>query len=86
MNYIQKAIEIAGSQAKLASRIVVWHSGRDCCCTLTQQGVSKWLEVPPEHCRAIEEITHGEVTRYDLRPDVFGEAPGCDCSETREAA
>ena len=25
--------------------------------------------------RAIDEATAGEVTRYDLRPDVFGKAP-----------
>lgn len=25
--------------------------------------------------RAIETATAGQVTRYDLRPDVFGEAP-----------
>ena len=86
MSYLQKTILIVGSQAKRAARIVAWHAKWGVSCTLSQQGVSKWLEVPPEHCRAIEEITRGEVTRYDLRPDVFGEAPGCECSETQEAA
>ncbi len=31
--------------------------------------------VPAERVLAIEAATHGKVTRYDLRPDVFGPAP-----------
>lgn len=30
---------------------------------------------PAHHCLAIEEATGGKVTRYQLRPDVFGPAP-----------
>jgi len=30
---------------------------------------------PAERCIAIERATGGKVTRYDLRPDVFGPAP-----------
>ena len=30
---------------------------------------------PADICPKIEEATQGEVTRYDLRPDVFGPAP-----------
>lgn len=43
--------------------------------TVAQSHISYWLEtdkVPAEHCRAIEKITDGKVTRYQLRPDVFG--------------
>lgn len=29
--------------------------------------------VPAERCRQIEEVTGGAVTRYELRPDVFGD-------------
>lgn len=32
--------------------------------------------VSPLFARKIESITGGAVTRYDLRPDVFGDAPG----------
>lgn len=41
------------------------------------QAVDKWLRgrAPAERCRAIEEATGGAVTRYELRPDVFGKAP-----------
>ena len=64
-----RAIETVGSQAKLAATI-----GR------TQPDISKWLHrdkqgVPAEVCIAIERATRGRVTRYELRPDVFGEAP-----------
>jgi len=31
--------------------------------------------VPPTLCRDVERATGGAVTRYDLRPDVFGPAP-----------
>jgi DNA-binding transcriptional regulator YdaS (Cro superfamily) len=37
--------------------------------------VSKWLRkgrAPAERCRDIEKLTKGKVTRYELRPDVFG--------------
>lgn len=41
--------------------------------------VSEWVSgrrpVPAERCLSIERATNGSVTRYDLRPDVFGEAP-----------
>lgn len=43
-----------------------------------QSVVSNWRargRVPVERCIPIETATHGVVTRYELRPDVFGEAP-----------
>lgn len=45
---------------------------------VTQGRVSQWLggdRVPAERCAEIEAATNGQVTRYELRPDVFGEAP-----------
>lgn len=38
--------------------------------------VSEWRRrkvVPAERCADIERITQGQVTRADLRPDLFGE-------------
>jgi DNA-binding transcriptional regulator YdaS (Cro superfamily) len=32
--------------------------------------------VPPERCIEVERAVGGKVTRYELRPDVFGERPG----------
>lgn len=65
-NALEKAIEVAGSQAELARRI-----GKK------QAHVWNWLHrdkiVPAEVVLAIEQATG--VTRYELRPDVFGAAP-----------
>ena len=61
------AVHHAGSQSELARRLGI------------RQGyIWKWLRsgrVSAEYCRAIEQATGGKVTRYDLRPDVFGSAP-----------
>lgn len=63
---IRKAIDEVGSMAALAR-----HLG------ITKGAVHQWTapgrKVPPEHCIAIERATDGKVTRYELRPDVFGE-------------
>lgn len=66
-DHIRRAIELAGSQRALAEKT-----------GLSQQGIS-WLlndapQVSAEHAIAIEVATSGEVTRKDLRPDLFGEA------------
>lgn len=58
-------------------------------CCLSVQAVYKWEKtgkVPAEHCRAIEFATRGKVTRYGLRPDVFGASKESECDQTREAA
>lgn len=62
---LRKAIRLLDGQSQLAKAI-----GK------TQGHVSVWLargKVPAEVCLGIETATAGEVTRYDLRPDVFGE-------------
>jgi DNA-binding transcriptional regulator YdaS (Cro superfamily) len=68
LSALARAIEIAGGQTALARAI-------EC----KQAHVWNWLNrdkcVPAEKCRAIEAATNGQVTRYELRPDVFGEAP-----------
>ena len=63
MNGLTKAIEQAGSQAKLAALLGV-----------KQQHVSYWLRsrVPAEWCRPISEATGVPVS--DLRPDLFADA------------
>jgi DNA-binding transcriptional regulator YdaS (Cro superfamily) len=58
------AVEFAGGQSALARMIGV------------RQGyIWKWLQsgrTSPKYCLAIERVTFGKVTRYQLRPDVFG--------------
>lgn len=65
---IERAIAIVGGQTELADKI-----------NRTQGQVSSWVvgrrPVPPKHCIPIEAITKGAVTRFELRPDIFGE-PG----------
>lgn len=43
---------------------------------VSKQMVSHWFtglrEVSPEMCVEIERVTGGEVTRAELRPDIFG--------------
>jgi DNA-binding transcriptional regulator YdaS (Cro superfamily) len=68
---LERAIAIVGSQGQLAKRI---GRGR------VQANISLWLHrdrqgVPAEFCLAVEQATGGLVTRYELRPDVFGEPP-----------
>jgi DNA-binding transcriptional regulator YdaS (Cro superfamily) len=51
-------------------------------CSLSVQAIYKWEKserIPAEYCRTIERATNGQVTRYELRPDVFGK-------QTEEAA
>jgi len=69
---LQKAVNICGGQASLARAIGV-----------TQPNIWYWLNdgkhVPAEHCASIETATSGEVTRHDLRPDLF-EQPGANAA------
>lgn len=65
--HIAEAIRIAGSAAALADAV-----GQP------RQAVDRWRRtgrVPAHHCIPIENETKGQITRYDLRPDVFGQAP-----------
>lgn len=68
-NALEKAIQIVGGQSELGRLL-----GKN------QSAVWSWLNkttkgVPAEFAPEIEELTNGEVSRYQLRPDVFGEAP-----------
>lgn len=64
---IAKAIRLAGSQTALGTMLGV-----------TPQAVQKWAaqgSVPGERCREVESALNGQVTRYELNPAVFGDAP-----------
>lgn len=76
-SHLEKAIEICEGQTGLALKIGV-----------RQPNVWNWLNraggvVPAEYCLKIELATSGQVTRYDLRPDVFG-APAQQVSEAAQ--
>lgn len=55
-----------GDQAKLARKLKVAP-------VLVHQWAKEKRPVPAERCLSIEKATNGAVTRYDLRPDVFGD-------------
>lgn len=64
----KKAIDKVGGQSAMAEKLGV-----------DQGHVWNWLNrnksgVPAEYCVAVETASDKEVTRYDLRPDVFGAA------------
>jgi DNA-binding transcriptional regulator YdaS (Cro superfamily) len=64
---LEVAIAHIGSQQALADLLGV-----------KPPSVSEWRKrgrPPAERCIAIEDATGGQVTRYALRPDVFGDAP-----------
>lgn len=65
MNKLDLAIESIGGLVKLSKAIGV-----------KPNVVGNWRmrggRVPAEHCIAVENAAKGAVTRYELRPDVFG--------------
>lgn len=69
MSAIERALKCFKSQEEFASKI-----GRSQ--SFVSQMLSGMRPVPPVLCIPIEEATEGKVTRYDLRPDVFGKTEG----------
>lgn len=61
---LKKAVKLAGGQAKLARALKV-----------KPQNVWNWLErdekVPAEQVLPIEAATGGQVSRHELRPDLY---------------
>lgn len=69
MTPIMRAIEYLTPQTKARLAEV---------CKQRPQEITRWVkrgQPPARYCLAIEDATGGLVTRYDLRPDVFGQAP-----------
>lgn len=52
-------------------------------CDVRQASVSEWRKrgIPVTRCLALEAACGGAVTRYEMRPDVFGEAPAAEMRE-----
>lgn len=64
MSKLQDAVNLFGSQARLAEELEV-----------TPMAVGQWFKrgVPAKRAVQIERATKGKVTKHDLRPDLFGE-------------
>ncbi len=73
MSALQRAILIAGNSTKLGKKVGV-----------SRQAVEQWKVVPPERVLAVEKATG--VSRYDLRPDIYGPAPEASKSRNSVAA
>lgn len=71
---LQRAVDAAGSQTELAIRLAK-ATGKP----IRQGHVWKWLQstngVSAEMAIPVEQSVGGTVTRYELRPTVFGDAP-----------
>jgi DNA-binding transcriptional regulator YdaS (Cro superfamily) len=77
MSATARAISLAGGPGAIAAKF-----------NINRRAVAQWIaadRVPAERCLAVEELCARKVTRYELRPDVFGPAPECQCKE-QEAA
>lgn len=66
---LDRAIEIIGTQTILAEKLRAINP------KIQQAHVSAWKRskkgVPAQYCGAIEKLTKGEVTKHQLRPDLF---------------
>ena len=73
-SYLRKAIDQYGTITKFATQMgvntqLIYHWLR----AYDAGNISK--SVCPERCILIEKMTHGLVTRSQLRPDIFGDIP-----------
>lgn len=67
MEALDRAIELFETQDKFAQALGI-----------KSPSVSEWRkrgQVPHERCAEIERITNGQVTRSELRPDIWGDDP-----------
>lgn len=58
---LEHAIEVAGGVGALADALGI-----------SKQAVSGWGKCPAERVLQVEAATQGVVSRYRLRPDIFG--------------
>jgi len=62
-NALHEAVQIGGGPTKVANALGV-----------SKQAVMQWRLVPATRVLDLEHLTG--ISRYDLRPDVFGQRPG----------
>ena len=62
---LDRAIEVAGGPAALAKFISENFE------SITTQAVCDWTRCPPKRVLQIEKATAGQVTRHELRPDIY---------------
>jgi DNA-binding transcriptional regulator YdaS (Cro superfamily) len=57
---LTRAIRAVGGRAKLASSLGI-----------SREAVWQWRRVPAERVLQVEMATDGQVTRHELRPDIY---------------
>ena len=67
------AVEAAGGSSELAKVLGI-----------TRQAIDQWEKVPPKHVLAVEEASG--VSRYTLRPDIYGAKPRRPLERSRSAS
>lgn len=63
MNVYRKLVAIFGSQTELARQLGV-----------TRSCVNKWVHrqrIPPHYVIRIEKASEGQITRWEMRPDLY---------------
>ncbi|HMM73696.1 MAG TPA: Cro/CI family transcriptional regulator [Rhodocyclaceae bacterium] len=71
---LQTAIRIAGGKSAAAEALGI-----------SRQAIWKWDVAPIERVADLERLAKGKITRFELRPDIFGTQPGAS-HESREVA
>lgn len=64
MKIVERVIELAGGASAIAKM-----------CSVSPQAVQQWKisgRIPAERVLIIEKLVDGQVSRYQMRPDVFG--------------
>jgi Bacterial toxin YdaS len=91
----EKVVRLLDGQSNTARLLTNYLQRQGIDKTIYQSHVGKWLNetlngVPPEYCIPfeimIEMLTDQRVTRYELRPDVFGAPPQQNGKRTEQAA
>ena len=68
---IERVFDLLGGPSAIAKHFVD-DNGKP----IRPWAVSKWRKgVPADRVLKLEELTAGKVTRYELRPDIYGKAP-----------
>ena len=71
---LETAIKLAGGVPAVAKSLCI-----------SQPAVHRWRargKLPADRAIHLERATNGQVTRYELRPDVFGPAPDAPTEKT----
>jgi len=68
MKIVEQVINLAGGASVVARA-----------CGVSPQAVQQWRtsdRIPAERVLTVEKLVNGQVSRYEIRPDVYGDKPG----------